>query len=110
MAEQNALEQIKDLINELANKSSKDELTSLLEIAAVANDAYNHKHELLSDYDLAEDGKLFVTAGVKPRMYTLSGTGLYSDAQVREILERYDDWVQVVGNDDVTGFMKSGEE
>ncbi|ALI33151.1 hypothetical protein [Weissella cibaria] len=34
----------------------------------------------------------------------------YDTEKVREILERYDDWIQVVGNDDVTGFMESGEE
>lgn len=34
----------------------------------------------------------------------------YTTEKVREILERYDQWVQVVGNDDVDGFMESGEE
>lgn len=35
-----------------------------------------------------------------------SGTGLFTDEQVREILERYDQWIQYVGNDDVDGFME----
>lgn len=39
-----------------------------------------------------------------------TGIPLFTDEKVREILERYDDWIQVVGNDDVTGFMESGEE
>ncbi|CCF31043.1 hypothetical protein HAU46_08555 [Weissella confusa] len=38
-----------------------------------------------------------------------TGIPLFTDEQVREILERYDQWIQYVGNDDVDGFMESGE-
>ena len=38
------------------------------------------------------------------------GTDMYTDYQLRHILERYDEWIQYVGNDDVTGFMEFGEE
>ena len=33
----------------------------------------------------------------------------YYREKVRKILERYDEWIQYVGNDDVNGFMEIGE-
>lgn len=52
---------------------------------------------------------LFSTFGIKITADT-NGMDLYASDQVREILERFDEWVQVVGNDDVDGFMEIGEE
>ena len=34
----------------------------------------------------------------------------YDREKFRKILERYDEWIQYVGNDDVNGFMEIGEE
>lgn len=34
----------------------------------------------------------------------------YDREKVRKILERYDEWIQYVGNDDVNCFMEIGEE
>lgn len=54
-------------------------------------------------------------AGIEPAGYLSNtvgdlktGTEMYTDYQVRKILERYDEWIQYVGNDDVTGFMEIG--
>lgn len=52
---------------------------------------------------------LFSKFGIKITADT-NGMDMYTSDQVRELLERYDQWVQVVGNDDVDGFMESGEE
>lgn len=40
----------------------------------------------------------------------ISAGEYYDREKVRKILERYDEWIQYVGNDDVNGFMEIGEE
>ncbi|MBU7561154.1 hypothetical protein KGP40_04390 [Weissella cibaria] len=51
---------------------------------------------------------LFSKFGIKITADT-NGMDMYTSDQVREILERFDEWVQVVGNDDVDGFMENEE-
>lgn len=43
MTKENKLAQIKSLISEFANEASENELSVLLEIAALANTEYNQK-------------------------------------------------------------------
>lgn len=52
-------------------------------------------------------------AGIEPVDYAywlVNNTEYYDREKVRKILERYDEWIQYVGNDDVNGFMEIGEE
>lgn len=46
MENEKKLVQIKNLINQLANEASDDELSALLEIAAFANTEYNRRFEI----------------------------------------------------------------
>ena len=48
-------------------------------------------------------------AGIEPYDIEQTGMEIYDETQVRQILERYDELIQYVGNDDVNGFMEMGE-
>lgn len=47
--------------------------------------------------------------GIEPVKYAYwlaNNTEYYDREKVRQILERYDEWIQYVVNDDVDGFME----
>ena len=52
-------------------------------------------------------------AGIEPVDYAYwlaNNVEYYDREKVRQILDRYDEWIQYVSNDDVNGFMETGEE